>query len=297
MIEKTYNQQNPLISVITASYNYASLISETIQSVLNQTYTNWELIIVDDGSNDNSVEVIKEFCLKDSRIHFFQHEGGVNRGLAETIKLGMQKACGEWIAFLESDDMFEANCLEEKVKIINEHPDVKFIFSDLITFGDENAAINKKKLHDKITKHLRKKKCNPFDLRHDLVWQNYVSSFSIVMTKKDLLKTCDFNTPVGAYLDYWLWTQMAQKTKFYYLDKKLTRWRVHKDSYINKISNKHIFFSDCIRQFYSKDFWGRFNFSLKRLKEKKQKIISIKTGKNSHLIIFGLNILSNKKDC
>lgn len=99
-------QDSRLISIITASYNYENYIKETIESVLNQTYTNWELIIVDDGSKDNSVEVIKSYCEKDSRIKLFQHEGGVNKGLAETIKLGISKAQGEWIAFLESDDKF-----------------------------------------------------------------------------------------------------------------------------------------------------------------------------------------------
>ena len=80
------------VTFITASYNYAKYIKETIESVINQTVQDWEMIIVDDGSTDNSVEVIKSYCEKDNRIKLYQHENGVNKGLAETIKLGIKLA-------------------------------------------------------------------------------------------------------------------------------------------------------------------------------------------------------------
>ena len=107
------------VSIITASYNYENYIKETIESVLNQTFQDWELIIVDDGSKDNSVSVIKEYCNRDSRIKIFQHENAVNKGLAETIKLGLEKSNCEWVAFLESDDVWLPNSLEEKMYIVN----------------------------------------------------------------------------------------------------------------------------------------------------------------------------------
>ena len=95
------------ISIVTASYNYQDYIKETIQSVLDQTYSDWELIIVDDCSTDNSVDVIKSFS--DDRIKLFINEK--NLGLAETIKLGIENATGEWIAFLESDDILREDYL------------------------------------------------------------------------------------------------------------------------------------------------------------------------------------------
>ena len=256
---------NPLISVVTASYNYANLIPETIQSVLDQTYSNWELIIVDDGSKDNSVEVIKEFCAKDSRIHLYQHEGGVNKGLAETVKLGIQKASGEWIAFLESDDIFEPNCLEEKVKVLNKNSKAGFIFSDLTTFGDEGKQAEKGKWHNKIRKYL-KKRCRVTNFSYDLINRNSIMTFSIVMVKKELLKDCDFNSPVKTYLDYWLWIQIARKTKFYYLDMPLTRWRVHADSYINSVPINLESFGEEIKRFYKGDFIADCVFFGKELK-------------------------------
>src|SRR5574344_974638 len=103
-----------LISIIIASYNYEMYLKDTIQSVLNQTYQDWELIIVDDGSTDNSVEIIKEFCAKDERIKLLTHQDNVNKGLTKTLELGIQQAKGEWIAFLESDDMWTSDCLEKR---------------------------------------------------------------------------------------------------------------------------------------------------------------------------------------
>ena len=106
------------ISIITASYNYEEYIKETIESVIAQTYTDWEMVIVDDGSKDNSVEVIKSYCEQDSRIKLYQHENGENKGLIETVKLGIEKAQNEWIVFLESDDTITPDYLETKLEII-----------------------------------------------------------------------------------------------------------------------------------------------------------------------------------
>ena len=105
------------ISVVTASYNYQDYIKEAIQSVLNQTYHDWELIIVDDCSTDNSVEVIKSY--KDDRIKLFVNEK--NLGLKETVKRGIEKASGEWIVFLESDDILTSDNIEKKLEIVKKY--------------------------------------------------------------------------------------------------------------------------------------------------------------------------------
>ena len=111
------------ISIVMASYNYAPIIGEAIESVINQTYKDWELIIVDDGSTDNSVEVIKKY-LSDNRIKLYINEK--NLGLAKTVRKGIQYSTSDWIAFLESDDKFFPNALEEKVKAISTDADIIF---------------------------------------------------------------------------------------------------------------------------------------------------------------------------
>lgn len=93
------------ISVIVASYNYAHFLGDTLNSILNQSWTNFEVIVIDDGSSDNSVAVASKFAAIDSRIRVFRHPDGKNHGLAVTLQRGLSLAHGEFIAFLESDDL------------------------------------------------------------------------------------------------------------------------------------------------------------------------------------------------
>ena len=113
------------VSVIITSYNYEKYIRETINSVLNQTINDWELIIIDDNSTDNSIDIIMEFANKDTRIQVIRN--CENLGLKESIKTALLAATGKWIAFLESDDLWEKDYLEKKLAIANKYPDVGFI--------------------------------------------------------------------------------------------------------------------------------------------------------------------------
>ena len=227
------------ISVITASYNYENYIKETIESVLNQTFDDWEMLVVDDGSKDNSVEVIKLYCEKDGRIKLLQHEGGVNKGLIETIKLGAKEAKGEWLVFLESDDTITFDYMEEKLKIAESNPEVKFIFNDVNLFGEEDAV--KQMYEDYFIEFYET--VNNLKTRKDYIKEfrtkNLVSTFSVVMLKKEIFETLKFESSVTQWIDYYLWTQLAPKYDFYYLPKKLTNWRMHKSSYNNNKTSSY----------------------------------------------------------
>lgn len=232
---------NPKISIITASYNYENYIKETIESVLAQDYANWEMIIVDDGSKDNSIEVIKEYCKKDSRIKLYQHENAQNKGLAQTIQLGIQKANGDWITFLESDDTITSNYLSEKIIVAKNNPDVNLIFNNINFFGNEEIVekyikgycpfqdkmLAKIGVKNNLLKLLKnKKKCNP------------IPTFSCVMLKPNLLEDISFESPYKPILDWYIWLQIAQNATYYYIKEKLTNWRMHGDSYINSKTNE-----------------------------------------------------------
>ena len=278
-----YNKH--LVSIITASYNYEDYIKDTIESVINQTYENWELIIVDDGSTDNSVEVIKSYCEQDNRIKLYQHENGLNRGLPETLKLGISKANGEWISFLESDDKYMPEYLEEKIKVIENNPETEFIYSDFESF--EGKGVDKTDFHKYFRRKYRKS-----DLSLDLLKQNWICTFSIVMLRKELIDGCDFNTPIPALLDWWLWVQISQKTKFYYLDKKLTMWRIHSDSYINRIEydKMDISYKGMTKFYFKSNIKAQILIFLKRLKKLREKFLRVKFGKNAQLLICGKTI-------
>lgn len=235
------------ISIITASYNYEQYISDTINSVLNQDYTDWELIVVDDGSSDNSVEIIKEFCKKDERIKLFQHEKGQNKGknkgqnkgLKETLLLGISKAQGDWIAFLESDDVFMPNNLSKKIEIINKHPEAKLIFNKVEFLTEETRP--QQKIFEK-TQNKLSKQTYPRNMFKDFFINNQILTFSCVMIESQALKSADFNSPVDSLLDWWLWVNISYKNLFYYIDEELTKWRLHPSSYVTK-SKKPILYT------------------------------------------------------
>ncbi|WP_439152084.1 glycosyltransferase family 2 protein [Winogradskyella sp.] len=106
----------PLVSVITPMYNNQAVITETIESVLNQTYKNWELLLVDDASNDDTKSIVESLQPNDGRIHLFSKKK--NKGAAEARNLGTKNANGSYIAFLDADDLWEKNKLEKQVKIL-----------------------------------------------------------------------------------------------------------------------------------------------------------------------------------
>lgn len=105
------------VSVITPCYNGAKYVAETIQSVMAQAYENWEMIIVDDGSKDNSAEIIKSFCEKDSRVKLIQQPNG---GSANARNHGIREASGQYIALLDADDVWEKDFLSEQIKFMKE---------------------------------------------------------------------------------------------------------------------------------------------------------------------------------
>jgi glycosyltransferase involved in cell wall biosynthesis len=134
----------PKVSVIIPAYNRAHFLGEAIQSVLDQTFPDFELIVVDDGSTDNTKEVVESF--KDPRIRYIYQE---NRGQSAAQNTGIKASGSEYIAILGSDDMWLPQNLELKVKVLDARPDVALVCSDTYFFDDRTGAILGRFWHDK----------------------------------------------------------------------------------------------------------------------------------------------------
>ena len=132
-----------LISIIIPAYNAENYIADTIQSVLNQSYTNWELIVVNDGSSDNTDRIVASFVDKDERITLLNK---TNSGVSDTRNIGINLAKGKYIAFLDADDTWEINNLLEKVNVLEDNT-IDWVFSDA-TLIDENSHKVGNKLGD-----------------------------------------------------------------------------------------------------------------------------------------------------
>ncbi len=126
-----------LISIVMPAYNCEKYIENSIKSVINQTYSNWELIIIDDGSKDKTLEIIKNFQIKDSRIKSYPNEKNI--GVSATRNRGIDLALGEWIAFLDSDDLWEPSKLEKQFELIkSKEAEFTFTGSSYINENGEN---------------------------------------------------------------------------------------------------------------------------------------------------------------
>ena len=113
-----YGQEQSLVSVIMPAYNAEKYIAEAIQSVISQTYTNWELFVLDDCSTDSTAEIAESFANADSRIHLIRNPQ--NMGVARTRNRGFDLANGEWVALLDSDDVWHSDKLEKQLAIAKE---------------------------------------------------------------------------------------------------------------------------------------------------------------------------------
>ena len=216
---------NPLFSVIVASYNYANLIGETLDSLLAQTYQDYEIIIVDDGSSDNSLSVIDKYMKQSDKIKLYTHPNHQNKGLIETIKLGIQMSSGEYIAFCESDDLWMPKHLEEQAKVIQENSNVFIISNDVEVFGQPESIKIRKKYVQEIKEQLS---AGPNHISLDTIREfNTIPTFSCVTIKKWLFNYINFNSPIPAWIDFWVYRQILQRYDLYFLPQKLTRWRMH----------------------------------------------------------------------
>jgi glycosyltransferase involved in cell wall biosynthesis len=110
--------QKGLVSIITPVYNAGKFVNSTIESVLSQTYANWEMLLVNDGSRDNSAAIISEYVKKDNRIKLYSQE---NAGSAAARNNGIKRAEGQYIALLDADDLWDANFLESQLALLKKH--------------------------------------------------------------------------------------------------------------------------------------------------------------------------------
>lgn len=119
----------PLVSIITPFFNAEAYFEETIESVIAQTYENWELLLIDDGSTDSSTAIAQRFAAQyPGKIRYLEHEGHQNRGKSTSRNLGIQQAKGDYLALLDADDVFLPQKLEKQVALLQAHPEVGMVY-------------------------------------------------------------------------------------------------------------------------------------------------------------------------
>lgn len=213
----------PLVSVIIPAFNSEKYIAETINSALCQTYRNIELIIVDDGSTDRTLEIVKQISLKDNRVKYFSIPAAGRPSVPRNY--GIQKANGEFIAFLDSDDLWHKRKIELQLKKIFASPSSAFIYSMSITFGDVNPFSNEYELLPLPFRAAKNK--------HDLLTiGNTIPLSSVIVRKENLLMANGFDEdPLLQVEDYDLWIRLSEKNDFIFLPAVLVKYRIHSNQF------------------------------------------------------------------
>ena len=213
------NSNSPLVSVIIPTFNSENFIKETINSVLNQTHQNFEIIIVDDESKDNTISILKDLSTKDERINYFQipHSGrpSVPRNY------GVEKSNGEFIAFLDADDVWVKNKLEKQLKVFEKHPKNILVYSMSVTFGDVNLFSPYYEVLPLLHKICKTKQ--------ELISKgNSITCSSVLIKKEYFQKSGGFDEDPNLQIeDYDLWIRLSELGQFGFIPRIQTYYRVH----------------------------------------------------------------------
>src|SRR5690554_967859 len=246
---------NPLISVVIPTYNRADFLKEAIDSVLAQTYPNFEILVVDDGSTDNTRDILKEYSQEPRFRYFYQK----NQGQSVARNYALSEARGDFVCFLDSDNRWLPYKLEVSLQAFRDHPDVSIVYGDIITInekGQEVSRQNMRRYSGRITPYL---------------FQDNCVSMNTSMTRRQCFNEMG-GLEVGrrAADDYELWLRFSARYKFLYIREFLAEYRVMENQISSNKdrrfqSNREIMenfvrrFPDALTPAEQKEGWCRFH--------------------------------------
>ena len=214
-----------LVSVVMTVFNREDFVSEAIESVLNQSIEDLELIIIDDASLDNSKEIIKIYKEKDKRIKIILHKK--NMGIAKSTNDGVDIAKGKYVAIIDSDDLWIKNKLEEQLKILKKGENlIIWTNGEIIDSDGKSLGIDFIELHQ--TQN-RKKSGKIF---RELLKGNFINKSSLIF-KKTNLRDIRFNQNFKRLDDYQFVVDLSEKYEFFFFKKNLTKIRQHNRNITN----------------------------------------------------------------
>lgn len=206
------NKSGFLISVVMSVYNSDKYLDEAIKSILSQTYTDFEFIIIDDGSTDNSCSIIEKYCLSDSRIVLIKQQ---NHGLIYSLNKGIKIASGEYIARMDADDISFVDRLETQIAFLNNNPEIGICGTGIELFGDSfNQDSFSPETHEQAIVKLL--------FRSPL-------SHPTVMFRRSIIEKHNLNYSAD-YMhceDYELWSRWADFSKIANISRVLLKYRIH----------------------------------------------------------------------
>ena len=219
----------PKVSIITPTYNCADYIKDAIRSVFDQTYQNYELIVIDDGSTDNTGEVIKPYLCND-KLRYIRQE---NLGQAAARNRGLKKATGEYIAFLDADDIWEKSKLEKQLSVVKKsQADVCYTAAKIV--DDETGEIVPY-IRLSWLNRLRKGDILPY-----LIFSNFIPFSSIIVKHKCFEKLGTMDESINMGDDWDLLLRLSVFFKFDFVNEQLLVYRLHRPGSISSNIKRRI---------------------------------------------------------
>ncbi|AFZ26450.1 putative glycosyltransferase [Cylindrospermum stagnale PCC 7417] len=203
----------PTVSVIIPTYQRGHLVSQAINSVLAQTYKDYEIIVINDGSQDNTPQVLAQF----SDHHRITAIHQANQGLSAARNAGIRSAQGKYIAFLDDDDLWEPQKLEKQISVLEANPRIGLIYSDSLFFSDKRGLSLRSYNTAFPTPNLQ--------VLWTLFRYNYIPVLTVVVRRDCLDKVGLFDETLRCCEDYDLWLRLIEKFPIYFLNQPLARYR------------------------------------------------------------------------
>jgi glycosyltransferase involved in cell wall biosynthesis len=200
----------PLISVVMPVYNAEKYLEEAIESILSQSYENFEFIILNDGSTDRSLEIIKKFSKRDPRIKVISRN---NKGLSATLNEGINLARGKYFARQDADDISNIDRFKKQVRFMDENPSISLLGTNYRIVDEKGNHLN---MTDVFT--------HPKDLKMAVIFSNQFGHGSIMLRKEILKQTGSYENCLAE--DYDLWTKVSRVGQIANLEEPLYSWRL-----------------------------------------------------------------------
>ncbi|MHB8539386.1 MAG: glycosyltransferase family 2 protein [Candidatus Acidiferrales bacterium] len=220
------------VSVVIPTFNRAWIIGEALQSVCAQTFEDFEVIVVDDGSTDNTAEVVKSFS--DTRLRYIRNEQ--NAGFGAACNTGVRSATGEYVSALDSDDLWKPDKLECEVGFLDAHPEVQAVFSDLEKTDNGKFTPSFMRESPTFSKFLAKESSMEgmaFGQREAYLWllrEVFIKPTAVTYRKEALLKTSLFDESLPSGSDWKILLEFSKSFRYGYIDKPLAVLRVQTDA-------------------------------------------------------------------
>ncbi len=221
-------KNKPIVSVIIPTYNQANFIDKAIESVLQQTYQDFEIIVINDGSTDNTEEIIRGF--EDKRVKYIK-KYKKNRGISIARNIGIKVARGKYIALLDSDDEWLPEKLDKQIKILQDgSPELGVVYSNLCYIDKKGKNMNK----------LRNPKKEGY-IYKDLLGGNYVGTPSTLLIRKECFNRVGlFDDLLNSQEDWDMWIRIAKYYRFALIKIPLVKYRLHSNQLSKNLGVKII---------------------------------------------------------